>query len=876
MRDFIRNAGQIQCLMRPVERWAATLQGVHVPTNGMHPQCPCVYLQGKTGMDFQPLHVLPAFASGSQPLAQLNPKPAPSLRRQLALPLLALGVTGVLSTLLVVSWLHYRTSTHWITRELHIISHLVAIDAKTALQKMDHASAQEALRNFRFDPHFTQACLYAEDGYLFASYQGEDAAHCPQQLNMEPVSQGKMEDSLRALEVYLPIRNDDRLLGLLYARKNKMPLYQELLRAMGLLSLLALLGLGGGFWIVRRFFSRALQPLSALTHAAKKAKSSDGALPRVQKIRHDEVGELVDSFNHMLDIMEEKQVALQQSEIRFRLLTDSSPTGILRRNEHFDLTFLNQRLQMLIGQPGVEQLVSSQWLEGIHPDDLPRFLAFQSRMHELQQPGSLEYRYRPLGQKEYRIFIEHLVALDQGTGQPPAFVGSIMDITDLKQAQEKLEYQALYDSLTGLPNRHHCKTLLERALEERQESGKPLALLFLDLDNFKKINDTLGHDVGDQVLIKVARRLRISLEGLDVTMARMGGDEFVVLLHEADGPEQVRFCANLLTRTFNQPLQLEEQTVDITFSIGIAVFPDHGQTVSTLLKHADIALYEAKRAGRNRSCHFNEQMMHQLQQQQNILQQLRQTLEDPVTRGLSLAVQPQLSLANNRFACAECLCRWNDPVLGFVPPDQFIPVAEDSGLILDLGLWVIEQACQLLQQHGQALQACGIQRLAINLSARQFFDPGLVRQLQQSVKDHDLLPEQLELELTESVLLDDLELATTHMKQLRNSGFHIAIDDFGTGFSSLSYLKKLPITALKIDQSFVRDIPGDLQDTEITAAIIAMAQKLGLSTIAEGVENETQLAFLREQGCDLVQGYLLARPMPLDHLLNTCRSQAIQ
>ncbi len=803
-------------------------------------------------------------------MARLNPQPAPSLRRQLALPLLMLGMAGVISTLLVVGWLHYKNSSRWLSRELHVVSHLVAINARTALQSMDHAAAEEALRNFRFDLHFQQACLYAKDGYLFASYPGADKSHCNQKLVLEAVRRGKVNDSLRALEVYLPIRDGDQLLGVLFARISKMPQYRELARTTGLLGLLALLGLGGGIWIVRQFFNQALQPLSALTAAAKKAKSSDGALPRVQKIRHDEVGELVDSFNHMLDALEEKQAALQQSETRFRLLTDSSPTGILRRNEHFDLTFLNQRLQMLIGQPGVEQLASSQWLEGIHPDDLPRFLTFQARMQDLQQPGSLEYRYRPLAQSEYRIFIEHLVALDQGTGQPPAFVGSIMDITDLKQAQEKLEYQALYDSLTGLPNRHHCKTLLEQALFERQESGKPLALLFLDLDNFKKINDTLGHDVGDQVLIKVARRLRHSLESLEsleVTIARMGGDEFVVILHEAESPESVQFCANLLTRTFSQPLQLTDQTVDITFSIGIAVFPNHGEAVSTLLKHADIALYEAKRAGRNRSCQFNESMMRQLQQQQSIQQQLRLALEDPEAGGLSLVVQPQLALASNRFACAECLCRWNDPVLGHVPPDQFIPVAEESGLILDLGHWVIEQACRLYQQHQQALLACGIERLAINLSARQFFDPGLAGQLQQSLERHGLQPEQLELELTESVLLDDLELATAHMKQLRDCGFYLAIDDFGTGFSSLSYLKKLPITALKIDQSFVRDIPEDPQDMEITAAIIAMAQKLGLNTVAEGVENETQMGFLREQGCDLIQGYLLARPMPVEQFL---------
>ncbi len=786
----------------------------------------------------------------------------PSLRRQLGIPLLILGTSGVLLALMVVSYMFYQNSTRMLSHELHIVTHLVAAQSRNGLLQKDHEQVKQALRNLRFERHLQIGCIYSENGYLFASYQGQDNAHCPQQMNLAPLRKGKQKDHWNLHEIYLPIPHNDQLLGLLYVRQGKQIIFAELSNTLALLALIAMLGLLGGFWILSRFFNRALQPLEALTEAAHKARTTQGMMPRVHKQRQDEVGELVDSFNHMLDVMEEKQQALQQSEARFRLLTESSPMGILRRNERFDVVFLNQRLQLLIGQPGCQQISRSQWLEGVAEEDLERYLAFQERMLSQQQPGSLEYRFRPLGEKEYRVFVEHLVKLDQGTNQPVAFVGSIMDITDLKQAQEQLEYQALYDSLTGLPNRQHLKNVLLNEVQQRQP-GNLLAVMFLDLDNFKKINDTLGHDVGDQVLTKVSRRLTDSLHMLDVVTARMGGDEFVILLRTAENVRAIQFCANLITRTFSQPLQLDEQAVDITFSIGIAICPEHGKEVSQLLKHADIALYEAKRAGRNRSCIFNERMLHTLQNQQHIQQRLRQTLETAGKTGLSLAFQPQIHVTSRRFTSGECLCRWNDEELGNISPDRFIPVAEESGLILPLGQWIIDEACRLYKAHQPQLQQLGIQRIAINLSARQFFDANLLNQIEYILERHGVEHEELEIELTESVLLDDLDHTVTIMKTMRDSGFHIAIDDFGTGFSSLGYLKKLPITALKIDRTFIRDIPEDPHDMEITAAIIAMAHKLELTTIAEGVENQTQLDFLLEQGCDLAQGYYLGRPVPM-------------
>ncbi len=794
-------------------------------------------------------------------------KPAPSLRRQLGLPLLVLGLGGAVLTLVIISFMFYQNSNHLLSRQLHILTHLIASQSREGLKQNRHESVQQALSNLRFEQAIEAGCIYQANGYLYARFPESAQTRCPQKLDLQPLRRGRQQESWDRLEIYLPITQDEQLLGLLYVARGKTLVFDEIRNILILLMVLTLAGMTIGFFLIQRFFNLTLKPLEDLNAAARRARTGQGLMPRVQKIRQDEIGELVDSFNHMLDVMEEKQQALQQSEARSRLLTEYSPTGILRRNERFDVVFLNQRLQMLVGQPGIRSISRNQWLEGLHEEDLPRFLSFHERMVQYQQSGSLEYRFRPMGQKDYRIFIEHLAVLDQGSNQPAAFVGSIMDITDLKQAQEKLEYQALYDNLTGLPNRHQLKQILEKTIRDRGENGTPLAVMFLDLDNFKKINDTLGHDVGDQVLTRVAQRLQHSLGMMEVTIARMGGDEFVILLTDATDAQQVQFCANLITRSFSQPLELEEQTVDITFSIGIAVFPQHGTAVSTLLKHADIALYEAKRAGRNRSSMFNDDMLQQLQQQQKIQQRLREALEQPASQGLSLVFQPQMALNSKRFTSGECLCRWQDAELGSVPPQQFIAVAEDSALILPLGQWIIDEACRLFSQHRQALQQLGIGKVAINLSARQFFDSNLLSQIRHSLERHGMAANELEFELTESVLLDDMERAIDIMKAMREIGMHIAIDDFGTGFSSLAYLKKLPITALKIDRTFIRDIPGDNQDMEITAAIIAMAHKLGLTTIAEGVETEAQLDFLMAQRCDQAQGYLLGKPLPLAEFL---------
>ncbi|MCY1353585.1 putative signaling protein [compost metagenome] len=391
------------------------------------------------------------------------------------------------------------------------------------------------------------------------------------------------------------------------------------------------------------------------------------------------------------------------------------------------------------------------------------------------------------------------------------------------------------------------------------------ALLFLDLDHFKHINDSLGHPLGDAVLKMVTARLEASVR-LEDTVARLGGDEFVVLLTGLEGKRsevtrQVRAIADKLRKLLAEPMLLEGHRLQVTPSIGIALIPDHGASPADLLKRADIALYRAKDSGRNAIQMFRSTMQDAASERLRLESDLRMAL----ARGeFELHFQPQVDARNNRVIGAEALLRWQHPTLGPQSPGQFIQVLEESGLILDVGAWVLAEACHVCEQlvaEGLA-EARGFS-LCVNISPRQFRQSDFVERVERSLQRSRLPARMLKLEITEGIVIQNLDDTIGKMRRLKKLGVSFAMDDFGTGYSSLTYLKRLPVDALKIDQSFVRDATQDPNDAEIIRAIVAMARSLGLEMIAEGVEREEQLAFLEQQGCHLYQGYLYSRPLPL-------------
>ncbi len=437
------------------------------------------------------------------------------------------------------------------------------------------------------------------------------------------------------------------------------------------------------------------------------------------------------------------------------------------------------------------------------------------------------------------------------------YVCIMRDLTEQQRAQEKIHHLAHHDPLTGLANRITLNLRLEQLLAISRRNQQGVAVMFIDIDHFKKINDTQGHQIGDQFLLEVARRLQESVREAD-TIARFGGDEFICVLPEQHSADHVTMVATRIVQILSMPYLLQGLTLHSGASVGIAMFPNDGEDVKTLLKNADTAMYAAKSQGRGNFQFFSPAM--------NVATHERLMLENRLWEALEhqefeLFLQPQIALQDNTLIGAEALIRWRHPDLGLVPPDKFIPVAEDSALIHPLGEWVLQRAIQLIASwQGTPLQKL---RLALNLSARQCQISSLLPVLDRLLHEAGVAGSHLEMEITETAAMSDPEQTRELLRALRQRGIQVAIDDFGTGYSSLSYLKLFAIDRIKIDRSFVKDIESDPNDAVIVAATIALAHSLGLEVIAEGVESAAQCEFLRDRGCDEVQGYYFAKPLPL-------------
>ena len=442
----------------------------------------------------------------------------------------------------------------------------------------------------------------------------------------------------------------------------------------------------------------------------------------------------------------------------------------------------------------------------------------------------------------------------------------VRDITDRKLTQERLSFLANFDSLTGLPNRVLFRDRLAQAMARARRDRTPMALMFLDLDHFKVINDSLGHEVGDQLLCQVAATLQGCLRGADTlarggaegafTVSRLGGDEFTVIAERVASAEDAAMIARRILEALEAPVHLLGTVLHVSASIGISMFPADDTDLDGLIRHTDMAMYRAKAMGRGTYNFYSEELSAEVAARLLLETELRRAYEQ---HEFVLFYQPKADLASGEITGVEALIRWHAPGKGMVPPDRFIRVLEDSGLILPVGAWVIRTACAEMA----ACDAAGLPPIsvAVNLSARQLRQPYLARVVADALNDAGLGPERLELELTESLLMEDSESSRETLGMLAAMGVRVAMDDFGTGYSSLSYLKRFDIDTLKIDRSFVSELPHDPEDSAIATAIVAMGHSLQMKIVAEGVETEAQATFLRELGCDEMQGYLLSRPL---------------
>jgi diguanylate cyclase (GGDEF)-like protein/PAS domain S-box-containing protein len=573
---------------------------------------------------------------------------------------------------------------------------------------------------------------------------------------------------------------------------------------------------------------------------------------------------LLVNFRHRREKVSRK---LQESEQRLRLALEASYQGIYDFNiETGAIIISDEYARMLEYEPDEYQITFGSWVTQLHPDDREQTLmAYNEYISGHREVYSQEFRMRTRSGDWKWIYSTGKVVERDKKGHPLRMLGIHKDISERKKNAARLEYLATHDTLTGLANRVLLCDRLEQSILFAQRSQRLVAVLLIDLDRFKVINDCLGHGSGDEILKKVAMRLRETVREVD-TVARFGGDEFVILLTEVADTMDVAAIAEKILCNLSQPYLLDGLEHTITGSLGISIYPSDGVNSANLIRHADIAMYRAKEET-NRFCFYAPGMGLHSRENLELEADLRRALE----RGeLLVYYQPKVNMATGKIIGSEALLRWQHPEKGMISPSRFIPLAEETGMILPIGEWVLMEVCRQVEVWQR--QDFAPLPVAVNLSARQFRKIDLVDSVQRVLAETGTKPGLLELELTESMVMHDPGAAVVTMQQLKNLGVKLALDDFGTGYSSLNYLRRFPVDCLKIDRSFIRDVPGDPSAAAVAASIVDIAQRLGLNSIAEGVETREQLDFLVECGCGGFQGFLFSAPVSGEDFAAVLRS----
>jgi diguanylate cyclase (GGDEF)-like protein/PAS domain S-box-containing protein len=790
------------------------------------------------------------------------------------------------------------------TQELQVLAQVVGNRSTASLAFDDPGSAGEALAALAARRSILMACIYDKAGRPFACYTRPDARGL--EVPPAPVGEGPRIEGGR-LHVAQRILLDGTEIGTLRIESDLSDLRARAVRYAGIVGLVLLISSLTAFLVSERLQRPVSGPILALAETASRVSAGRDYALRAEKQGEDEVGLLIDAFNEMLgqvqlrdeallrakegaeaaavearrlaeatsvanlqlarEVAERRRAeeALRESEQRFRQLAENIDAVFwMLEADSGSLIYVSPAYERVWGR-SLRSLHEQpmRFFETLHREDQGRVTEAAERLAE----GVFDEEYRILrpdgSQRWVRTRAFPVRRID---GSVYRIAGITQDVTDRKKAEETIRHRAYHDELTGLPNRLLFAERFAQIVEHLRRSDETIALLFLDLDRFKTINDTLGHALGDRLLKAVAERLRLSLRGGD-TVARFGGDEFIVLATGIEGGHDAAHLSEKILQLMRPPYRLGVHELRITTSVGIAVYPDDGTEIETLIKNADTALYRAKERGRNCFQLYSPAMNARALEQLALENDLRRALEQ---MEFTLHYQPEVDLRSGRIVGAEALVRWQRPGREPLLPQQFIPLAEDVGLIGALGEWVLRTACDQSRQWN----AAGLPlRVAVNLSPREFEHKDVTRGIARALAQAGLDPAGLELELTESTVMRDAESAVRTLRDLKAMGVQIAIDDFGTGHSSLSYLKRFPVDALKIDQAFVRDLATDPEDAAIVKAVISLAHSLEIQVIAEGVETEQQLEFLRAAGCDVVQGFLLGPPAPPEAIADLVRNR---
>ena len=550
---------------------------------------------------------------------------------------------------------------------------------------------------------------------------------------------------------------------------------------------------------------------------------------------------------------------LRRSEQRFRGIFENAPIGILLLDLSGRVFQANHTAAKLLAY-------DEQHMPGLHISRLfpeAQRVGIKQSLQELtSSTTTYKSEHRLVCQNGLETWSNVNIAMQRtSSGEPDYYIMQLADISDLKRGQEQMEQLAFYDTLTNLANRRLFQDRLEQTIQRCQRYNRSAALLYLDLDNFKRVNDTLGHQIGDELLREVANRLLNCVRKED-TVGRSGGDEFTIVLNEISTPADAGQVAQKILNHLREPIEVGRHPLVVTTSIGITILPSDGENPNVLMGNADLAMYKAKERGRNNYQFYSDDLNQNAASRLRTEYEIRQAIEE---NQFELFYQPKVDLNTQQIVAVESLIRWNHPTRGLLAPNEFIPIAEETGSIIDIGAWVIEAACiacrQIQESTGQAID------VAVNISPRQFRDPNLVNNMRRSIREQGLNPNNIEAEITETMLMQDVEAAHNTVVRLTELGIQLAIDDFGTGYSSLNYLRRFPIDTVKIDRSFVMELPDNKDDMAITKAVIAMAHQLKMAVVAEGVETREQMEFLQSQDCEYAQGYLFSKPIPFAEIV---------
>lgn len=610
-------------------------------------------------------------------------------------------------------------------------------------------------------------------------------------------------------------------------------------------------------WLGWLMAGRIAGPITRISQAADKIAAGDLAYDVPAQQGDGEVAHLSTAIHNMVETLTKEITQRRKAEQGLRLsakVFENNSEAIMITNAQHDIVSINQAFTTISGYAESEVLGKNprMFSSGRHNKEFYKAF-FESLDSQDKWRGEIWNK-----RKNGEVFPQWstISVLRDESGNVTNHVSVFLDITERKKKEERIQYLANYDVLTSLPNRYLLGDRLEQALNLAQRHQTKLAVLFIDLDHFKNVNDSLGHDVGDELLKNVSQRLKACLRRSD-TISRQGGDEFIALLGDLNSEDEVTFVAEKMIDSLRGEIPVGEHRLSVSLSIGVSVYPNDGESAVQLLRNADLAMYRAKDSGRNQFQYYeagmNVKALHRMQ--------LENDLRHAISKGqLMLYYQPKVNTLSGAVVGMEALLRWKHPQQGFISPAEFIPVAEESGLINEIGDWVLRQAA--LQQRIWQSQGYQVVPVAVNLSVRQFGQKGLVEKIQAILREVGIPPHFIELELTESLLMDVGQNSLAVMNQLSEAGFDLSLDDFGTGYSSLSRLKLLPVKSLKIDQSFVRDIATDENDEAIVNATAVLAHALEMKVVAEGVETQEQLDFIRDLMCEEYQGYLFSRPVP--------------